>query len=201
MTLGPWGNIFHRTALISGIGVLLYLESLSLSGIDTEHINASGGTAWDCFIWVSYTENWSLGVRDRNLDCDVKTLQRVREYVMHEDQRGATAALASLVKQKEEWNQGGLVETYRTIRLQIREAMWDAAMESVDENIEVLQEAINKSPWDNCSRWDYLIHKEPDESASESEDESKTTTVHSAEDEEQEMIEKEKGEERKTRRA
>ncbi|KAK1985277.1 ankyrin repeat-containing domain protein [Colletotrichum cereale] len=175
-TFGPLGNILHRTALNVNHDTLSYLESLSLSEINLDHVDKNGNTVWDYWIWVSYAENWRIGgnhrpsleeqqafvrlyqgVRDRNLDFDIKTLQRVRRYALHEDQRGATAALAPLIAQKEEWKRWSLVETYNAIRLQIREAMWEAAIESVDENIEVLLEEMAKSPWENSSHYDFLI--------------------------------------------
>ncbi|GKT93705.1 PFS domain-containing protein [Colletotrichum tofieldiae] len=109
----------------------------------------------------------------------MKILQRIRQYLLHEDPRGAAAALGPLVKQKEEWERWGLVETYKTIGLQIREAMWDAAIESVDENLEVLQEEMAKSPWENPSRWDWLLYDDSDETASELGEESETVSVHS----------------------
>ncbi|GKT65442.1 PFS domain-containing protein [Colletotrichum tofieldiae] len=167
-------------------------------------VDRQGDTAWDNFTFVSYYEDWRLsscrrptaeeaqafvrlyqGVRDRNLDLDMKILQRIRQYLLHEDPRGAAAALGPLVKQKEEWERWDLVETYKTIGLQIREAMWDAAIESVDENLEVLQEEMAKSPWENPSRWDWLRYDDSDETASESEDESETVSVHSDEGKEQ----------------
>ncbi|KAI8267065.1 hypothetical protein K4K58_008763 [Colletotrichum sp. SAR11_239] len=53
-----------------------------------------------------------------------------------------------------EWEQWDSVRTYETIKLQVREQMVEAALESVDENIEVLQEKIDASPWDQVSYWD-----------------------------------------------
>ncbi|KAK2017423.1 ankyrin [Colletotrichum eremochloae] len=211
---GSWGNILHLAALAAGYEVLSYLESLSLSGLNLYFLSQEGNTAWDCFIWVSYIEDWRIagrrrpssdekeafvrlyqGVRDKNLNFDINMLQRVRQYALDEHERGATAALAPLIKQKEEWKRGDLVETYKTIRLQVREAMWDAAIESVEENVEILQGQMAKSPWENYSYWNYLFHQGSDVIISESEDESKTTTVHSAKTEDQAMeIEKNKEE-------
>ncbi|OHW99164.1 ankryin domain-containing protein, partial [Colletotrichum incanum] len=196
-------NILHLAAFFTDHSMLSYLESLSISGLNTHMVDQYGNTAWDYFIYVSYSEYWRIsgyrrpteeeaqafvrlyqGVRDRNLDLDMKILQRVRQYLLHKDTRGAATALDSLVKQKEEWERWDLVETYKTIGLQTREAMWDAAIESVDENLEVLQEEMAKSPWKNSSHWDWLLYEDSDETASESEDESKTATVHSNEEEE-----------------
>ncbi|KAK1996658.1 pfs domain-containing protein [Colletotrichum falcatum] len=203
-TVRPHGNILHSAAGSAGYEVLSYLESLSLSGINLDHINEDGNTVWDSFIWVSYAEDWRIancrrpspeeeqafvrvyrGVRDRSLASDVKTLQRVREHAAHKDRRAATAALAPLIKQKEEWGRGDLAETYKTIRLQIREGMWDAAVESVDENVGLLQEEMATSPWEKPSRHDSLRYEDSDETAIESEYELETTTVHSTGDEEE----------------
>ncbi|GKT50071.1 uncharacterized protein ColSpa_10252 [Colletotrichum spaethianum] len=164
-------------------------------------VNWAGNTAWDEFIWVSYAKGWKLsgllrptaeekeafvrlyiGVRNRNLENEVETLQRIRQYLLHEDQRGAAAALAPLIKQKMEWERWDLVHTYKTVGLQIREAMWDAAIESVDEKSEVLREEMGKSPWQHSSRWDWLLHDYPEETASESENGYETTIGYSEEE-------------------
>lgn len=168
-------NVFHKAALHGNFATLSYLESLSLTGINTELVDSGQDTPWDSFIFVSYTEDWMLGsfrrpkpaekdlfvrfykgARDRNLELDIKRLQWVRQYLLQKDQRGGMAALDPLIKQKKEWKEWALVRTFKAIGVQIRERMWDAALESVDENIEVLQENIASSPWDNESYWDYL---------------------------------------------
>ncbi|KAI8287449.1 hypothetical protein K4K60_012461 [Colletotrichum sp. SAR11_57] len=53
-----------------------------------------------------------------------------------------------------DWEQWGSLRTYEAISLQIRERMIDAALESVGENIEVLKEKVEASPWDQVSHWD-----------------------------------------------
>ncbi|KAI8245624.1 hypothetical protein K4K57_012702 [Colletotrichum sp. SAR 10_99] len=132
-----------------------------------------GDTPWDDFIMVMYRPEWDLGswrrptsqeqdafvtlykkVRDRSLELDISRLQRIRQYLEDDILHGAMAVLQSLVSEKRDWEQWELVQTYETIKLQVREQMIEAALESVDENVEVLQEKIDASPWDQVSHWD-----------------------------------------------
>ncbi|KAK6211420.1 pfs domain-containing protein [Colletotrichum tabaci] len=187
---GPDASGFlHRVAYHSGCGELDYLDSLSLSGINLDSVDEDGNTVWDCFVYSKGAEDWCRGdirrpssdeqeaftrlykdIRDRNLDQDIKRLEWTRQYLVDEDQRGATSALDPLIKQKTEWERLGQVETYKTIGLQVREGMWHAALQSVDENIGVLREEMAKSPLENSSGWDYLLKADTEDGETEDED-------------------------------
>ncbi|KAJ0333155.1 hypothetical protein COL922a_010954 [Colletotrichum nupharicola] len=79
---------------------------------------------------------------------------RIRQHLEDGIYHGAIAVLQSLISEKRDWEQWGSLRTYEAIGLQIRERMIDAALESVDENIEVLKEKVEASPWDQVSYWD-----------------------------------------------
>ncbi|KAJ0165890.1 Ankyrin repeat and death domain-containing protein 1A [Colletotrichum tanaceti] len=179
-------NVIQFAALHSGCEELVYLDSLLLSGINLGSVDKEGDTAWDCFIYSKGEEDWRRGnirrpssdeqeafirlykgIRDRNLDQDIKRLEWTRQYLVNEDQRGATSALDPLIKQKTEWERWEQVRTYKTIGLQVREGMWDAAIESVDENIDVLRGEMAKSPWDNSSYYDYLLEANSEDGETE----------------------------------
>ncbi|WQF86736.1 Putative ankyrin repeat-containing domain superfamily [Colletotrichum destructivum] len=198
-------EILHQAALYSGCQELEYPDSLSLAAINLDSFDKDGYTVWDCFVYSLGAENWRRGdirrpssdeqeaftrlyrgIRDRNLEQDIKRLEWTRQYLGLKDQRGATSALDPLIKQKTEWERWGQVETYKTIGLQVREGMWHAAIESVDENIEMLQEEMVKSPWQNSSRWDYLLESDTEDSETENEEDmSEAKAVCTDEDETQ----------------
>ncbi|KAL2882627.1 hypothetical protein SGCOL_001829 [Colletotrichum sp. CLE4] len=109
---------------------------------------------------------------------DAERLLWLLQYVRDEDQRAATAALSPLIKQKEEWKQWEILGTYKTIGLQIREQMWEAAVESVEEVVDMLREKMAASPWDTKSRRDPW-----NETESEDEDDHQTESTGSEDEE------------------
>ncbi|KAF9881779.1 hypothetical protein CkaCkLH20_00925 [Colletotrichum karsti] len=114
-------------------------------------------------------------MRDRNLQADIDRLYRARGYLEDENFRAANAAIQSLIDEKEKWEQWESLQTYKTISLQIREKMLEAAVESIEENIEVLQEKMEQSPWDQKSHYDYLKPPDSDDETEEDTDSRDTT--------------------------
>nr|XP_036577256.1 PFS domain-containing protein [Colletotrichum truncatum]KAF6784195.1 PFS domain-containing protein [Colletotrichum truncatum] len=179
-------NLLHYVALHSGLEALQELARMQLPRLNTDMLDEDGDTPWDCFIYTVHSPDWRLGdfrspnpqeiecfvslyknMREQNLQLDIGRLQRTRQYLADANQRGASAALEPLIKEKKEWEQWESLSTYKAILLQVKQEMWEAAIESVDENIEVLQERIAQDPWDQESYWDYLKNSGSEDSEDE----------------------------------
>ncbi len=143
-------------------------------GIDTEALDAGGHTAWSCFIYTLEVDEFDiigylripndidtaafvelfLDIRNRKLEEDAAHLAPIAEALQNRQAEEACELLSSLTQQKERAGRRADVETLRTIRLQVQEDMWEAAVEAVEEKIQVLREDIAKSPWDVESWYD-----------------------------------------------
>ncbi|KAF5484821.1 Fibronectin type 3 and ankyrin repeat domains 1 protein [Colletotrichum siamense] len=174
------GSLLHDAALYAGLEVLRCLEGMKTSRMKADVLDAEGDSPWDCFIYVLKLPEWELGslrkpeqeekeyfvslyrtIRDRDLQLDIDRLEWTRRYLVDKDARAASA-LEQLVQENETLGQWSLVRTFKTIALQVREKMWDAAVEAVEENIDLLQARMNQSPWLQTSRYDYMGSMELD---------------------------------------
>src|SRR3569833_481684 len=166
-------TILHIAALHCNEPLLKYLRRKQLAGLDVEDRDIDNDTVWDCFISVLESDelfNYQIrspdfaaaaafidlytDVRDRNLQVEIDTLGPILASIKAERKEEALDRLGSLVSQKEKAGRSEAVDTYRTIRLQVQEQMWEAAMEAVEEKVEVLREAMASSPWMQASRHD-----------------------------------------------
>ncbi|KAH0429003.1 hypothetical protein CcaCcLH18_08756 [Colletotrichum camelliae] len=172
---GLEGSILHVAAAYGEIEVLRSLSKMNLPQIRADMKDSDGDTAWDLFVGTLHQPEWKLGsarkptseekeafvclytmIRNRNLQHDVDRLEWARQYLVEEDLRGASAAIAQIIKENEEWKEWKAVQTYQAVLVQVRERMWEAAIESVDENIDILKDQISESPWDRWSHYDIL---------------------------------------------
>ncbi|OHE99692.1 pfs domain-containing protein [Colletotrichum orchidophilum] len=179
-------NLLHQAAFFGTTETIRYLSTLNLARIDTEMLDLYKSTPWRCFIYSLHMDDWDRtrslqptpereeafvsllkSIRDRNLIAEKERLTWLRQYLKDRDHRGATAALSPLIKHSEEWKQYELLGTYKTIGLQIREQMWEAAVESVDEVVDTLREKMAASPWDTESRYDPETDTDSDEGESD----------------------------------
>ncbi|KAK0712513.1 ankyrin repeat-containing domain protein [Lasiosphaeria miniovina] len=76
-------------------------------------------------------------IRKRNEAADVRVCVSVKEALQHHDGRGALRLLTPLMEQKRAWKKDGDVETLDAIVIQIKERVFDAAIESLDEVMEL----------------------------------------------------------------
>ncbi|TEA16988.1 Ankyrin-3 [Colletotrichum sidae] len=167
-------NLLHLLAPHGGVTLLDNLEKMHLPLINVEHRDNFGDTAWDYFIYSRTVPEWELGMRRRptvdeeeafvslytktrnqSLQPDIDRLDGARQYVVDKAQREAEEELRPLIEEKERWNMEEQLQTYKTIRIQVQQGMWEAALESVDEIIDVLREKMEQSPWDQESRFDH----------------------------------------------
>ncbi|KAH9232739.1 hypothetical protein K456DRAFT_1839111 [Colletotrichum gloeosporioides 23] len=168
------GSLLHDAALYAGLEVLRCLEGMKTSRMKADVLDAEGDSPWDCFIYVLNLPEWELGslrkpgqeekehfvslhrtIRDRDLQFDIDRLEWTRRYLVDKDARAASA-LEQLVQENETLGQWSLVRTFKTIALQVRENMWDAAVEAVEENIDLLHARMNQSPWLQTSPYDCM---------------------------------------------
>ncbi|KAK3384069.1 ankyrin repeat-containing domain protein [Lasiosphaeria ovina] len=150
-----YGNVLHIAAAFANVVLLEFLDSMDLSMIDVEHATEKRGTPWDVLRFVMTRSELELEilnrptkevarrfaaffrkVRDQNLQHDLEILAAVLESLRLKEGEMALKDLAPLIQRKESWNRNREAETFRTVRLQIKQAMWEAAVESVEENIE-----------------------------------------------------------------
>ncbi|KAI1804769.1 ankyrin [Daldinia bambusicola] len=89
------------------------------------------------------------GVRDRYLTAEIQTLKKVITYIEGEEITLAREILKSVIQEKIGWNIPAECRTFRAIDVQIREGMMEAAIESLEEFIEVSKERIGSDPRGN----------------------------------------------------
>ncbi|TDZ14853.1 Serine/threonine-protein phosphatase 6 regulatory ankyrin repeat subunit C [Colletotrichum orbiculare MAFF 240422] len=168
-------SLLHLLAYYGGVTLLGNLEKMDLPLINVEHRDNFGDTPWDDFIISRNAPAWKLGTirrpsadeeeafislytktRNRSLQLDIDRLDWARQYLVDSAQRKAEEALKPLIEEKEEWRMEERLQTYKTIRIQVQQGMWEAALESVDENIDLLREKMEQSPWDQESKYDHM---------------------------------------------
>ncbi|KAK4461588.1 hypothetical protein QBC42DRAFT_91907 [Cladorrhinum samala] len=176
-------NILHhlflrQTRPCSEHEMIDYLRTRNLK-VDTELHNAKENTPWDCLRFTMTCDEINLTgrdrpsreevhnfallfseVRDRNLQQELEFLDLILESLYVMDSEEAMKRLAPLLKWKQAWNREEEAETYRIVSLQIKENMWEAAIEAVQENIETCLEEMGSSPWNRKSRYDVGGEKE-----------------------------------------
>ncbi|OTB17044.1 hypothetical protein K445DRAFT_10586 [Daldinia sp. EC12] len=89
------------------------------------------------------------GVRDRYLTAEIQTLKKVITHIEAKEISIAREVLGSVIQEKIAWNIPAERRTFRAIDVQIREGMMEAAIESLEEFIEVSEERIGSHPKDN----------------------------------------------------
>ncbi|KAI1463661.1 ankyrin [Daldinia caldariorum] len=94
--------------------------------------------------------NLLRGVRDRYLTAEIQTLEKVIMHIETEEITAARETLKSVIQEKIGWNIPAEYRTFRAIDVQIREGMMEAAIESLEEFIEVSKERIGSDPRGNA---------------------------------------------------
>jgi len=163
-------TLLHMSALYGKVALLEYFRELEISGLDTEAQATNDNTAWDSFIWALHVPSNRLNaarrpsweqvkafvelyrdIRDRNLGFECEILKSVLEALRGQRADDARSRLKPLAERMEKWGREDEVKTLRTVDLQIRQGMWDAAVEAVEENIEFRGEKMTESPWQTSS--------------------------------------------------
>jgi ankyrin repeat protein len=131
---------------------------------DHELRDTSNRTALDIFKWRLYSEDIRSdmkkpmpkdvaafealyrGVRDEQLRSSIALVSSAADRLHEEDAAGASELLDTLRDQKKSSGNVEDAETLRVISLQIRDRMWDAAIESLQELAEVWEDRILMAP-------------------------------------------------------
>ncbi|OTB07463.1 hypothetical protein M426DRAFT_251712 [Hypoxylon sp. CI-4A] len=87
-------------------------------------------------------------VRDRYLTAEVQALEIVVMHLKAQEFTRAQEALQPIIKEKMHWNIPAEYRTFRSIGVQIREEMTEAAIESLEEFIGVSNERIGTDPFE-----------------------------------------------------
>lgn len=144
--------------------------------VDVRMRDCNGNTALDIFEWRERNDSSTLpadyqtpndddaeafkrllqGVRDRYLSAEIQTLETVIKHLKAQNSTLAREHLQSIIQEKLHYNIPAEHRTFRAIDVQIKEEMIDAAMESLEEFIEVSRERIGTDPFedDYCSKYD-----------------------------------------------
>ncbi|KAM7210682.1 Ankyrin repeat-containing domain protein, partial [Rhypophila decipiens] len=168
-------NLLHYAVYYASVGILEYLHSIKIPGVDVELVDNEGKTAWDCLRYIMVrqdhyayflrrpsTEEVSAfvalykDIRDRKLQGEIAILESALGAINNNNPDHARAKLWTVIAAKKQVGCPVEVETFKTIDLQIREAMWEAATESLGENIQILREKVETSVWKRESRFDGL---------------------------------------------
>ncbi|KAK4160051.1 hypothetical protein QBC43DRAFT_326078 [Cladorrhinum sp. PSN259] len=169
-------NILHVAARWADLEVLEYLlekvvHEGNISGVDVNLVVRNHlGSPWDTMRYYMTCSEINLHngrrpsreeahvfarlfceVRDSNLKMEVQNLRFVMEALARRNGEEALKRLAELVQ----WNKQKS-ETYRVVGIQIKEGMWEAAVECLEENVELCLEEMRVSPWRMRSCWDCL---------------------------------------------
>ncbi|KAH6888502.1 hypothetical protein B0T10DRAFT_55492 [Thelonectria olida] len=166
------GNILHNVAAHGTKNVLKTLNGLELDGINVDAVNCSGKTPVDTMWWRIYCsevffnvksrptkeeidlfESLVQKVRDRALKADINDLEQILVTVSGKDGSVAMEETDRMRNKMETLGREEDAETLRVMSLQIRDEMWSAAQETAEEMIEVRQERISRSPFDDYYNW------------------------------------------------
>ncbi|KUJ19573.1 uncharacterized protein LY89DRAFT_494779 [Mollisia scopiformis] len=142
--------------------------------IHTELTDDNGNTPWDCFVFVHSVQPTHLGLkqpsnaereafedlykahRNGRLQNEIEYLEIAFGEVINRQSKEAITTLSRLSEDMKKQRNLVAAETYRVISLQIRQNMWEAAIEAVRERFEALQAEMKSSPWDREVRVDNM---------------------------------------------
>ncbi|KAH8171368.1 hypothetical protein LIA77_08135 [Sarocladium implicatum] len=84
------------------------------------------------------------------------TLRQVANLIREDNTSAASSSLLALAEEKEPtspWSTDLTGQPLRSIRLQIRQGNLQDALDAIQEQIEVEEEKLSRSPWELSSRW------------------------------------------------
>lgn len=133
--------------------------------MDVRWRDEEGDTAFDVFNWRMYTSllpgNFQRpsdddieafrkllgGVRDRYLSTEIQTLELVVKHLREHSYTLAREALNHIIEEKVKWNIPAEYRTFRAVDVQIKEEMIEAAIESLEEFMEVSRSRVGTDPF------------------------------------------------------
>ncbi|KAH7139877.1 hypothetical protein B0J13DRAFT_558588 [Dactylonectria estremocensis] len=165
-------NILHFAAIHSSVDVLHYLTSRALSGINTELGESRDYSPWDALQLFIHAPRWLVGggrrpgreeqeafaqlyqdIRGRNLQNDLEDIAGVLQYLSERHRDAARAKLASIIRQKQEWERFNSVQAFRDIDHQVQQGEWESATYALNDVMQEIRDEMESSPWEKTSYW------------------------------------------------
>ncbi|KAJ4259747.1 hypothetical protein NW762_007678 [Fusarium torreyae] len=100
------------------------------------------------------------GIRDRNLQRDISRLHQALREASRKDTIASARILASISKEKKEWEHHELAGWYRGIAKKMEFGDASSAMKTIEDDITYLQQEMNTSPWDQNSVYGRFFFRE-----------------------------------------
>ncbi|KAI1080540.1 ankyrin [Whalleya microplaca] len=161
-----WRNSLHDAALFANAEIIDLIEQSEFT-VDVRVRDEGGGTPLDTFMWrmeehpamlpgeVTKPEHADIeafrrllrGARDRYLRAEIETLETVIQHLKTHACTDAREALRPIIQEKLHWNIPTELRTFRAIDVQIKEEMIEAAIESLEEFIEVSRTRLGTDPF------------------------------------------------------
>ncbi|KAI1092933.1 ankyrin [Rostrohypoxylon terebratum] len=161
----PENNNSLRLAAFSSNSMILGIVGEAEFTMDVRWRDKDGNTALDLFEWRMNTsllpcrfqrpsgdEIEAFGesltkVRDRYLNAEIQTLELVVEHLKEHSNTLAREILRHVMEEKMKWVIPAEYRTFRAIDVQIKEEMVEAAIESLEEFMEVSRSRIGTIPF------------------------------------------------------
>lgn len=183
-------GLLHFASFYSRAGVLRYLLTLPLTGIDPELRDNGGYTPWDTFVHTALAPQWNLGpfrrpslddanafvclyqdIRVRSFQADIQILDEARTAISQRNKAAARTRLATLISQKDACHRYDLVKWYRAIDKQVQCGEWTKAAEALQDDLDLLRKKLRTWPWDQPSPYGSIafLFESNDDEGSDSE--------------------------------
>jgi len=149
-------SVLHYAAMYGNQKTIAVLREAEPVGLNVNHRDKYGYTPEDCLTLrkSGKSDHWARvriqsqeeedairglfqEIRERSKAADLCGCKSVKESLQNQNGSGALRLLAPLIEQKRAWKKDFDVETLDAIVVQIREDMFDAAIESLDEVMEL----------------------------------------------------------------
>ncbi|KAI1772706.1 ankyrin repeat-containing domain protein [Hypoxylon cercidicola] len=160
-------NALIDAASFANAGSMDILEETRFT-VDVRVQDKDGDTPLDIFEWRMGTDHSELpgeympppdddvkafgrllqGVRDRYLTAEIETLETVIQHLKGQESTLAREVLQPVIQEKFYWNIPAEHRTFRAIDVQIKEAMMEAAIESLEEFVDVSRARIGTDPFE-----------------------------------------------------
>lgn len=146
--------------------------------LDVEQRDTDGDNPWDTFVTerlsgpryrkrgrrpdqasvTAFVDLFTV-CRNRAIKHEIAVLANVLRALEQRQADEARAILRPLEALKESQDRDVEVQTLHAIEVQIREGMWEAAQESVEERIVVVEEEMETSPWQRETDFDWYLYR------------------------------------------
>ncbi|KAI1460114.1 ankyrin [Annulohypoxylon moriforme] len=165
-------NALKLAAMLISAKIIDIIDEAELT-MDVRWRDGNGNTALDVFEWrmdelllpgaiqapnddgIEAFGRLLSGIRDRYLNTEIQTLKSIVTHLEEHNYILAREALKHIIEEKIKWNIPAEYRTFRAIDVQIKEQMIGAAIESLEEFMEVSRSHIGTDPFEieYCNSW------------------------------------------------